>query len=78
MDAQMNKATLRKELMELSPAERLELVEELWDSLAPEDLPPLTDEQMQELDRRYEALIRDPTRGSSWEDVRARLLAKYR
>jgi putative addiction module component (TIGR02574 family) len=74
----MNKAALRKELMELSPAERLELVEELWDSLAPEDLPPLTDEQMQELDRRYEALVRDPTRGSSWEDVRARLLAKYR
>jgi putative addiction module component (TIGR02574 family) len=74
----MNKAALRKELMELSPAERLELVEELWDSLTPEDLPPLTDEQMQDLDRRYEALIRDPTRGSSWEDVRARLLAKYR
>jgi putative addiction module component (TIGR02574 family) len=64
--------------MELTPAERLELVEELWDSLAPEDLPPLTDELMQELDRRYEALVRDPTRGSSWEDVRARLLAKYR
>ena len=78
MDAQMNKATLRKELMELSPAERLELVEELWDSLAPEDLPPLTDEQMQELDRRYEALVRDPTRVSAWEDARARLLAKYK
>jgi putative addiction module component (TIGR02574 family) len=74
----MNKAALRKELMELPPTERLELVEELWDSLAPEDLPPVTDEQMQELERRYEALVRDPSRGSSWEDARARLLAKYR
>jgi putative addiction module component (TIGR02574 family) len=78
MDAQMNKATLRKELMELSPAERLEFVEELWDSLAPEDLPPLTDEQMRELDRRYDSLVRDPARGSSWEDARSRLLAKYK
>jgi putative addiction module component (TIGR02574 family) len=74
----MNKATLRKELMELSPAERLELVEELWDSLVPEDLPPLTDEQMREFDRRYDALIRDPARGASREDVRTRLLAKYK
>jgi putative addiction module component (TIGR02574 family) len=74
----MNKAALRKELMELPPAERLELVEELWDSLAPADMPPLTDEQMQELERRYEALVRDPARASSWEDARARLLAKYR
>ena len=41
---QMNKALLA-ELMELSPAERLELVEELWDSIPPEDLPPLTEEQ---------------------------------
>ena len=73
----MNKILLQK-LLQLSPAERLELVEELWDSLEPQDLPSLTDEQMQELDRRYEALVRDPSRGSSWEDARARLLAKYR
>ena len=35
--ADMNKATLRKELMELSPAERLELIGELWDSIPPQD-----------------------------------------
>ena len=39
----MNKATLRKELMELTPAEQLEFMEELWDSLEPENLPELTD-----------------------------------
>jgi putative addiction module component (TIGR02574 family) len=74
----MNKAALWKELMKLAPVERLELVEELWDSIEAVDLPPLTDEQMQELEHRYEALVRDPARASSWEDARARLLAKYR
>jgi putative addiction module component (TIGR02574 family) len=74
----MNKATLRKELMELSPAERLELIGELWDSIPPEDVSPLTPEQQQELDRRYEAMLRDPDRGAPWEEVKARLWAKYR
>jgi putative addiction module component (TIGR02574 family) len=73
----MNKALL-KELMELTPAERLELAEELWDSIPPQDLPPLTEEQKQEIELRYEALVRDPGRGSTWEDARARLWAKYR
>ena len=73
----MNKALLA-ELMQLTPAERLELVDELWDSILPQDLPPLTEEQKQEIERSYEALVRDPNRGSTWEDARARLWAKYR
>jgi putative addiction module component (TIGR02574 family) len=73
----MNKALL-KELLELTPTERLELVEELWDSIPPQELPPLTEEQKQEIELRYEALVRDPNRGSTWEDARARLWAKYR
>jgi putative addiction module component (TIGR02574 family) len=74
----MNKALLKEKLLELSPAERLEIVEEIWDSIPPQDLPTLSEEQKEELDRRYDALVREPGRGSSWEDVRARLLAKYR
>jgi putative addiction module component (TIGR02574 family) len=73
----MNKALL-KELLELTPTERLELVEELWESIPPQEFPPLTEEQKQEIERRYEALVRDPNRGSTWEDARARLWAKYR
>jgi putative addiction module component (TIGR02574 family) len=38
-------------LLNLSPAERLLLVQDLWDSLDAEDIP-LTDEQMTELDRK--------------------------
>ena len=40
---------LREELFKLSAAERLELVEELWDSIADEDKAlELTDEQREE------------------------------
>jgi putative addiction module component (TIGR02574 family) len=73
----MNKSLL-KEALELTPAERVELVGEIWDSIAPHDMPPLTDEQKQEIERRYEAMVRDPGRGSKWDDVEARLRAKYK
>ena len=73
----MNKALL-KEALELTPAERIELVGKIWDSIPPQDMPPLTAEQKQEIERRYEAMLRDPSRGSKWEDVEARLLAKYK
>ena len=73
----MNKSLL-KELLELSPAERIELAEDLWDSIEPEEMPPLTAEQMQEIERRYTELVQHPDRGSRWEDVKTRLLARYR
>jgi putative addiction module component (TIGR02574 family) len=73
----MNKSLLM-EAIELTPAERIALVGEIWDSIAPQDMPPLTDEQKQEIERRYEAMIRDPSRGSKWDVVEARLRAKYR
>ena len=73
----MNKSLL-KEALELTPAERIELVSEIWDSIPPQDAPSLTAEQKQEIERRYEAMVRDPSRGSKWEDVEARLRAKYK
>ena len=72
----MNKPLL-KELLELTPAERIELAEDLWDSIEPEELPPLTAEQMEECERRYAEHLRDPSSASRWEDVKARLLARY-
>jgi putative addiction module component (TIGR02574 family) len=72
----MNK-TLLKELLQLSPAERLQLVEDLWDSIEPGDLAPLTDEQKREIERRYEDHVRNPARSSKWQNVKARLLARY-
>jgi putative addiction module component (TIGR02574 family) len=62
------------DFMKLSIAERIQLTEDLWDSIPPEaaDLP-LTEAQKAELDRRLEDLAHDPDAGESWEVVRARL-----
>ena len=65
---------LREELFKLSAVERLELVEELWDSIADDDEAlALTDEQREDLDRRLAEADADPTGGSRWEEVRERI-----
>jgi len=74
----MRRSALWAELMELTAEERIELVQDLWDSIAPQDVPPLTPEQKEELDRRYAEHMRDPGRASTWEDVKTRLLARYK
>jgi putative addiction module component (TIGR02574 family) len=58
----------------LSIAERILLVEEIWDSIAdkPEEVP-LTDAQREELERRLAAYEANPRAGSTWEEVKARL-----
>jgi putative addiction module component (TIGR02574 family) len=73
----MNKALLQQ-LLELTPEERIELAEDLWDSVEADEMPPLTPEQKQEVERRYAELINEPEKGLKWEDVKARLLARYR
>ena len=74
----MGRAELWSELMKLTADERLELVEDLWDSIALDEMPPLTDEQKEEIDRRYAEHLHDPSSASKWEDVKARLLARYK
>ncbi len=58
----------------LSVAERILLVEKIWDSIADEsEQLPLTDAQRQDLERRLAAHRADPRAGSTWEEVKARL-----
>ena len=56
-------------------SERIELVEDIWDSIAEETANslPLTDEERAELDRRYAAHLADPTNSVPWEQVRQEL-----
>ncbi|MFM2041753.1 MAG: hypothetical protein RLY86_329 [Pseudomonadota bacterium] len=62
----------------LTREERLQLIEELWDSLDEEEDPPdLTPAQRAELDRRLATLDQDAAGGRSWEEVRAELKARY-
>jgi putative addiction module component (TIGR02574 family) len=72
----MNKALL-EQLLELSPAERIELAHELWDSILPADHTPQSAAQKQEIDRRIAEHERDPSRASSWDEVQARLQARF-
>ncbi len=58
----------------LSLAERIQLAEDLWDSVAAESGGlPLTAAQAAELDRRLAALECNPESGESWPLARARL-----
>jgi putative addiction module component (TIGR02574 family) len=67
-------STVRKEILSLSVPDRLQLLEEIWDSLAetPEAIP-VTDAQLKELARRRRAHTRNPSAAKSWADVRAKL-----
>jgi putative addiction module component (TIGR02574 family) len=58
----------------LSVAERLELLDEIWASiLTTSEEVTLSDAHKEDLSRRLEAYRDDPTAGSPWEEVKARL-----
>ncbi len=65
------KSLLPNSIQELSIAERLQLVQDIWDSivLSP-DVIPITDKQKQELDDRLELYNQDPNAGKSWEEIK--------
>ena len=67
------------DLAGMTAEERLELAEELWNSLAadPKALP-LTDDQAAELDRRVAAYRADGDPGRPWEEVLADIEAAHR
>ena len=58
-------------LFKLSRAERLQLVEDLWDSLVQEDEElPVSNEKRDELRRRKERFLQHPSSGRTWEQVK--------
>lgn len=59
---------------QLSLAQRILLVEEIWDSISSEaEQLPLTEPQKQDLQRRLVNYEANPNVGSSWPEVKARL-----
>jgi putative addiction module component (TIGR02574 family) len=66
---------VKANVLSLSIPERLQLVEDIWDTIAevPEKVS-LTDEQKVELDRRLDAYHLNPNEGSPWGVVRERIL----
>ena len=62
------------DITNLSPDERLQLLDELWESLSatPETIP-LTDAQRAELDHRLDDLDREGPVGIPWDELVSRL-----
>ena len=69
------KETSVAQILELPVAERIRLVELIWDSIAtiPEAVP-LSDELKAELDQRLAEFEAKPNSGSPWEEVRERIV----
>lgn len=62
------------EILELPPAERVAVVQEIWESMvAKPDTVPITLAQREELERRWTAFQQDPDEGEPWDDVKASL-----
>ena len=65
-------------VFDLSAAEKLQLVEDLWDDLAasPEDVP-VHEWHKEELARRKANLTSEPASGLPWEAVKAHIRSRY-
>ena len=64
-------------LLKLPASDRAELAMALWDSLTDVEREAeleLTDEQREELDRRWAEHVANPDSAVPWADVRAKLL----
>jgi putative addiction module component (TIGR02574 family) len=73
----MNKPALN--IDDLTPEERLRLIEELWDSLnETAGTVPLTNAQREELDRRLDDLERLGPEGIPWDQVLQQIRSRSR
>ena len=67
-------STKAADILELSVAERIQMVEDIWDSIeAVPEVVPLSEDQKKALDRRLEAYHLNPDAGSQWIEVQERL-----
>ena len=63
-----------EEILNLGVKERLELIEEIWDSIsAHPEAVPLTAAQRRELDRRKREHKRAPSQAKPWSEIHNRL-----
>jgi len=65
-------------IFDLSPSEKLQLVEDLWDDLAASpDAVPVHEWQKKELARRKATLMQNPASVLTWEEVKRRVRARH-
>lgn len=68
----MGMATLPNDISRLSPAEKFELLDALWEDIEAHSFT-LSAEQAEELDRRIREYEVNPPAGTPWEQVKAGL-----
>lgn len=68
----MTTALSPEQIAQLTPQQRLALIEALWDSLEQEDVP-VTPAQAAELDRRMASYEQDAANAQPWDAVRERI-----
>jgi putative addiction module component (TIGR02574 family) len=73
----MSTPAISTEYLKLSVSERIQLVEDIWDSIAAEasETIELSQAQIDELHRRAAEHHADPSTAVPWEQVRARLFS---
>ena len=67
---------LREEYKALSTAEKIQLVEEIWDSIAEDTATRLSTEQKELLQKRQEKALRGEVSSKSWEEIKAAVRKK--
>lgn len=63
------------ELKKLPSEEKLQIIDDLWRSIPPEDVP-VDEAVLDEMDRRFEDYLRNPERAVSWEVVEGTIRSK--
>ncbi|HZY86979.1 MAG TPA: addiction module protein [Gemmataceae bacterium] len=53
--------------------ERIRLVQAVWDTIAADQVPDLTEDQKREFDRRIADLDANPSNVLTWEQIKARV-----
>lgn len=76
IEVKMN--TDKVSVFDLTPPEKLQLVEDLWDDLAatPSEVP-VYEWQKKELARRKANLMNNPGAGLSWDEVKLKARSRY-
>jgi len=71
------KAIAVTDTIDLSIQERIQLVEDIWDTIATEaGSVELTEEEKKIIDERLDTYHQNPDLGSPWEDVFKRIVGK--
>lgn len=72
----INLNSLLTDATQLPVAERIELIEALWETVPEESLPPLSDEWIAEIERRSAEFAAGKAKTIPWATVRAEALER--